>query len=54
MTLQAKLGILTTDRDLIVVSWDEWLSAKTGISADQARGKFLFAKFMKIIVRRSG
>ena len=27
MTSQAKLGIFTTDRDLIVVSWDEWLSA---------------------------
>jgi len=41
MASHAKLGIFTTDRDLIVVSWDEWLSANTGISADQARGKHL-------------
>src|SRR5262245_10431443 len=41
MTSHAKLGIFTTDRDLIIVSWDEWLSANTGIPAAQARGKHL-------------
>ena len=32
-----RIGILTTDRDLIVTSWDAALAAMTGIAAADAR-----------------
>lgn len=37
------LGILTTDAQLRVRTWDDWLVRVTGISADDARGKSLTA-----------
>ena len=37
------VGIFTTDANLIINSWDDWLSQVTGISADTARGKPLTA-----------
>ena len=33
------LGIFTTDAQLRVRTWDDWLARVTGISADDARGK---------------
>lgn len=39
MPSPADLGILTTDRDLVVQSWDDWLVAATSIAAAAARGR---------------
>jgi HEAT repeat protein len=36
-----RIGILTTDTDLIVKSWDSALEQMTGITADRARGRRL-------------
>lgn len=36
-----QIGILTTDTDLVVTTWDAALERMTGISADRARGKRL-------------
>ena len=36
------IGILTTDRALVVQSWDDWLVAVTSIAADAARGRHLW------------
>ncbi len=33
------IGILTTDRDLVVQSWDDWLAAVTSITAETASGR---------------
>ncbi|HEX3703048.1 MAG TPA: HEAT repeat domain-containing protein [Vicinamibacterales bacterium] len=38
-----QVGILTTDTDLVVTSWDDALSAMTGIAAEDARGRPLDA-----------
>jgi HEAT repeat protein len=35
------IGILTTDRTLVVQSWDDWLATVTSIPADAARGRRL-------------
>ena len=32
-------GTFTTDRDLVVTSWDDWIAAATGIDARDARGQ---------------
>jgi HEAT repeat protein len=39
MDLTSGLGILTTNRDLSVRSWNEWLAAATGLSESQAQGR---------------
>ena len=36
-----ELGIFTVDASLTIRTWDDWLSARTGISADAARGRAL-------------
>ena len=36
-----RIGILTTDTDLVVTTWDAALESMTGISADRARGRRL-------------
>jgi HEAT repeat protein len=36
-------GILTTDTELVIRSWDDWLAEVTGIPADAARGQPLAA-----------
>lgn len=41
--MTAPLGIFTTDAQLRVRTWDDWLARVTGISADDARGKPLIA-----------
>jgi len=33
------IGIFTTDVNLIIRSWDEWMARATGISAEKARGQ---------------
>jgi HEAT repeat protein len=38
-TSEQEIGILTTDAQLVVRSWDAWLARVTGISADVARGQ---------------
>ncbi len=39
----AAISIFTTDHQLIVRSWDDWLSKATGVNADEACGKELTA-----------
>ncbi|MGB3205360.1 MAG: HEAT repeat domain-containing protein [Crinalium sp.] len=38
---KAAISIFTTDNQLIVRSWDDWLSKATGVNADEACGKKL-------------
>jgi hypothetical protein len=38
---ERRIGILTTDTELVVKSWDAMLERMTGISADRARGQRL-------------
>ncbi len=40
---ETSIGIFTTDANLIIRSWDDWLARATGISADDARGQPLTA-----------
>lgn len=42
-TTEPSIGIFTTDTQLLVTSWDSWLSTATGISGDDAVGKPLVA-----------
>ena len=37
----SRIGILTTDTDLVVTTWDAALESMTGITADRARGRRL-------------
>lgn len=37
--MTGSVGVFTTDRDLVVTSWDGWLEAVTGIAAADARGR---------------
>ena len=39
MSPSGDIGILTTDRALVVQSWDDWLAAATSIAADAAQGR---------------
>lgn len=39
MDLSAGLGILTTNRDLTIRSWNEWLTEVTGLPEAQAQGR---------------
>ena len=41
--MSVPIGILTVDRDLVVRTWDGWLAANTGVSADEACGRPLTA-----------
>lgn len=43
MTGSSDLGILTTDTELVVHSWDDWLAAVTSIGSDRAAGRPLAA-----------
>lgn len=45
------VGVLTTDRDLVVRSWDAWLAAATGIPAGVALGHALAELFPEIEAR---
>lgn len=41
MNNEPKISIFTTDTDLVVSSWDNWLTKATGLSEEIARGKSL-------------
>ena len=41
MNNEPKISIFTTDTDLVVSSWDNWLTKATGLSEEVARGKSL-------------
>src|SRR5689334_17607722 len=45
------VGIFTTDANLILCSWDDWLAEATGISAETARGQS-FATLFSDLERR--
>jgi HEAT repeat protein len=42
---QQIIGIFTTDANLTISSWDDWLAQATGIPADTAKGKSLVTLF---------
>lgn len=44
-------GIFTTDRSLIIRTWNPWLEAQTGIPASDAVGKPLFELFPSLATR---
>jgi len=48
---QKMLGILTTDCDLVIRSWDGWLAAASGITAEAARGRVLTELFPDLEAR---
>jgi signal transduction histidine kinase len=48
----APYGILTTDTQLIVQSWNEWLETHSGVAAPQAIGKSLLALFPDLVDRK--
>src|SRR5687768_1142243 len=41
-------GVLTTDRELVVRSWDAWLAEATGIAAEVALGRALGSLFPEV------
>lgn len=45
------IGIFTTDANLIISSWDDWLVQVTGISMSTARGKSLITLFPELLER---
>ncbi|HPC33446.1 MAG TPA: HEAT repeat domain-containing protein [Syntrophales bacterium] len=51
MSTGQELGILTTDRELVVRSWDGWLAAVTGIPAAAAQGRSLTELFPELEAR---
>lgn len=48
----AALGIMTTDHELNVVAWNEWLEQRTGIPAAEIIGNNLLESFPELVVRR--
>src|SRR4051812_46567181 len=44
-------GVFTTDRELVVRSWDGWMAAATGIPAEAACGRPLAALFPEVEAR---
>src|SRR5215212_8488181 len=46
-----EVGVLTTDRELVVRSWDGWMAAATGIPAEAACGRPLAELFPEIEAR---
>ena len=48
---EQRIGVFTTDSNLVIRSWDEWLARVTGVSADEARGKKLADCFPEIAAR---
>ncbi len=47
----APYGIFTTDDTFHVQSWNQWLTARSGLSAPDLVGQFLFAKFPELRTR---
>ena len=48
----AALGIMTTDHELNVVAWNEWLEQHTGIPAAKIIGNNLLELFPELVARR--
>jgi HEAT repeat protein len=46
-----RVGVFTTDKYLVIRSWDEWLASATGVAAQQARGERLAVLFPEIEAR---
>ncbi|HZG41752.1 MAG TPA: HEAT repeat domain-containing protein, partial [Longimicrobium sp.] len=51
MSLERAGGSFTTDRELVVRSWDDWMAAATGIPAGAATGRPLAELFPEIETR---
>jgi HEAT repeat protein len=45
------VGVFTTDKDLVVSSWDIWMSAATTVAQEDARGRPLLELFPEIQTR---
>src|ERR1044072_7097394 len=45
------VGIFTTDANLIIRSWDNWLAQVVGIAAERARGESLLTLFPELEAR---
>jgi hypothetical protein len=45
------LGVFTTDKELVIRTWDAWLEECTHVSADAARGGVLTRLFPEIVSR---
>ena len=50
-SVEQKVGIFTTDADLVIRSWDGWLALATGIDPENARGQALVALFPDLETR---
>ena len=48
---EQRVGIFTTDANLVVRSWDGWLAVATGIDPENARGQALVALFPELKTR---
>lgn len=49
--MTGSVGVFTTDRDLVVTSWDGWIGAVTGIAAANARGRRIDALYPELDAR---
>lgn len=45
---EPSIGIFTTDSNLLITSWDNWLSRTTGISGEAAKGRHLISLIPEI------
>jgi HEAT repeat protein len=50
-SVEQKVGIFTTDNNLVIRSWDGWLASVTGINSEKARGVSLVALFPELEAR---
>jgi HEAT repeat protein len=44
-------GVFSVDRELIVVSWDDWMADATGVAASDARGRFIGDLYPELVDR---
>ncbi len=44
-------GVLTTDTDLTIITWNEWLATHTGLAGEQVLGQKLFDVFPELLAR---
>src|SRR5688572_2050491 len=51
MSAARAVGVLTTDKEFSIRTWDAWLEQATDISAAAARGKVLHKLFPEIVSR---
>ena len=48
----ADWGLLATDADLVVTGWNRWLEQRSGMTAEEVRGRPLFDVFPELPARR--